>query len=85
MRDGAGRAPPTRVVALVSPREPSQARSDIKQCFALLVGSLALLAAIVAFLVARPGASLTASNVAAARWALTPDEVAEVDRITAKK
>ena len=70
MRDGAGRAHPTRVVALVSPQGPSRAGSDLKQCFALLLGSMSVLAAIVAFLVVSPGAAISASNLAAARWLL---------------
>ena len=70
MRNGAGRAFPTRVVALLSPQEPSRARADLKHCFALLAGALLLLVAIVAFLVVRPGTALTASNQLAARWLL---------------
>jgi len=70
MRDGAGRAHPTRVVALVSPQGHPRASSDLKQCFALLVGSMSVLGAIVAFLVVSPGVAISASNLAAARWLL---------------
>jgi hypothetical protein len=59
-----------RMVALASTREPYRAKSDLKYCFALLIGAITLLALIVAFLVMSPAAALSASNFGAARWLL---------------
>src|SRR5262245_6670502 len=70
MRDGSGRAPPRRVVALIGPPEPPRAATDLTYSFVLLVGTLALLAAIAAFLVLFRGSALSSSNVRAARWLL---------------
>src|SRR5262245_37567376 len=63
-------ATPVRIMALASEKQPSRARADLYRSFALTMAAVAMLAAVVAFLVVYRGAALTPSNVVAARWLL---------------
>src|SRR5215831_11518471 len=61
-------APPVRIMALASEKQPGRARGDLYRSFALMMAAVATLATVVAYLVLHRGAALTPSNVGAARW-----------------
>jgi len=63
-------APPVRIMALASEKQPGRARGDLYRSFGLTMVAVATLATVVAFLVLHRGAALTPSNVVAARWLL---------------
>jgi hypothetical protein len=61
-------APPVRIMALASEKQPGRAKGDLYRSFGLMMAAVATLVTVVAFLVVRRGAALTPSNVVAARW-----------------
>jgi hypothetical protein len=63
-------APPVRIMALASEKQPDRARADLYRSFALLMAALATLVTVVGFLVFYRGAAPTVSNLVAARWLL---------------
>jgi hypothetical protein len=63
-------APPVRIMALASEKQPGRAKADLYRSFALMMVAVATLATVVAFLLLHRGSALTPSNVVAARWLL---------------
>jgi hypothetical protein len=63
-------APPVRIMALASEKQPGRAKADLYRSFALMMIAVATLATVVAFLLMHRGSALTPSNVVAARWLL---------------